>query len=1276
MSGLNADSSDEESFLVSRGTNLNSQSSDEEENVQRKSLNSQSSDEEVNVQRNNLNSQSSGEEDNIRGNLNSQSSGEEDDVQRGGDEDGKRKSKIASSNDDSDNEEKMKGRSVGKSRRVLDSSDDEENSTNQQSPNKNHGGLFKNKDIFDAESSEDEMIENASPKKKEKKRKSVLAADSSDDEIVNNKSMNAASSDEEGDTNNLSNRISKLGADSSDDSDAPRNKSSDSEGEERLSGDEQIIQEGNRTAEHSKSPKSRKSKSSAIEEIRSETQRLLRESPFQLPYHRPKQRTLEEFLNRKKGTPEIIQNIKEKTFSAADEEKLMARQKQLEEFYKDEEENEADDESENEEKKENTEEKANNTETESDNNVNSDTPLENKENTEPVDNTAVEGESEDVINCDNPVETKNIEPEKEKQSVESLDLQMDETPDMIDTTIVDSSQKNKQQWKLEALRKQFGDKELEKTLNMTPKLGAKDDHFFAPPSFISTGAEKLFKTFMTHVKAPSNAPNKLKNESELNVVVRKKDSSGHDTFQVEKVKIKSSADVEANTSSGKRLTLMEMKKQLKKEVMAKKLQDMKLKEEMSKLNNEEFDELPNDEEIDENEEDDRILDEEEENDVMEDENDVGDDEDENDDEDDVGDEELDDEEENDVLIKERRANRNLFVDDEADVSDNSDNESETESLHLIQEDDEQPKKKSSGYKRLKKPDDLSDDSNPQPSEMETPCNMETASIHSLAGSTVSSSSSIFNTAPRWTPFKDRMPSEPAVQLSMSGQAAQAQSLTASQMTKKRLGFEDLCDDNDPEVDDIGDILGLCSGKFATQKPALPNTDVDNRIPDTQDISDTLTGPTDKQEQIIETQDTLILTGNSRGPTPLPDKLSSINDLLQGNMMHTNTDDHQAYPLFEDFPEEEGRRIIDSDDEDTEKAAKADRKRKRMVISDDEDSDGNKDDIDDSEAGSDQENEDNVNENNDHEFENENEEVEEERVSKARNMFDKKGRLRKDFFEAEAELSGSEEELSDDEDEKDLDRLELEEGDLDDIDETEERDKVGRIYQKNQLDEDQAELKLFQERFLEDGDLHTDNKRQKQFKWKGLDDSLEIDRRVSDGEEEGDEGAEEGELWRIQRLEREKWMKENRENAGGQMETESKFFQIAAKALAKVSSTTSSPSLSTNSSQSSGPLQPLNVTKMDQRSSFLSRGQASLESLSIFSKRVDDRSGTGAKKGRNFVFTALSPEKSGQPADQNLEESASAPITSKTKKPQSNPAKKQKIDRSISSDSRSTIFNFL
>ena len=45
----------------------------------------------------------------------------------------------------------------------------------------------------------------------------------------------------------------------------------------------------------------------------------------------------------------------------------------------------------------------------------------------------------------------------------------------------------------------------------------------------------------------------------------------------------------------------------------------------------------------------------------------------------------------------------------------------------------------------------------------------------------------------------------------------------------------------------------------------------------------------------------------------------------------------------------------------------------------------------------------------------------------------------------------------------------------------------------QLDEDQAELRLFQEKFLEDGDLHTDYKRNKQFRWAGLEDNIEVSR---------------------------------------------------------------------------------------------------------------------------------------------------------------------------------------
>merc|ERR1719369_1254606 len=160
-----------------------------------------------------------------------------------------------------------------------------------------------------------------------------------------------------------------------------------------------------------------------------------------------------------------------------------------------------------------------------------------------------------------------------------------------------------------------------------------------------------------------------------------------------------------------------------------------------------------------------------------------------------------------------------------------------------------------------------------------------------------------------------------------------------------------------------------------------------------------------------------------------------------------------------------------------------------------------------------------------------------------NLFDKKGKLKKDFFEAEAELSGaSDEEVSDDEDEKGLDRLEMEEGDLDEIDDDAEAAKVGRIHQKVLLDEDQAALKLFQERFLEDGDLHTDIKRQKQFKWSGLDDNIEVGPRKDDGE--GMEQEEETlEQWRL----------EKKNGNKDQDEEDSQFFQMADRTLQRMSS---------------------------------------------------------------------------------------------------------------------------
>ena len=97
---------------------------------------------------------------------------------------------------------------------------------------------------------------------------------------------------------------------------------------------------------------------------------------------------------------------------------------------------------------------------------------------------------------------------------------------------------------------------------------------------------------------------------------------------------------------------------------------------------------------------------------------------------------------------------------------------------------------------------------------------------------------------------------------------------------------------------------------------------------------------------------------------------------------------------------------------------------------------------------------------------------------------KRGGIRREFVEAEAELSGDEgaEGDSGDEDERGLDRLEAEAGDLDDLDEDEVRDEVGRIHQRRLLDQDKREVRLFQEAFLEDGELHSEQGgRQRRFR---------------------------------------------------------------------------------------------------------------------------------------------------------------------------------------------------
>ena len=129
---------------------------------------------------------------------------------------------------------------------------------------------------------------------------------------------------------------------------------SDSEGElneeeemSRIEAETQakLAQEG--TKPKPKKLQDRKTKEAAMKEIYSESQRIFRQSGMQVGYHRPKQRTLEEFLQRKKKQviDQVIGDdlkIRKVSVNTELERKLEECEKATEEFYKNDEDEEDD----------------------------------------------------------------------------------------------------------------------------------------------------------------------------------------------------------------------------------------------------------------------------------------------------------------------------------------------------------------------------------------------------------------------------------------------------------------------------------------------------------------------------------------------------------------------------------------------------------------------------------------------------------------------------------------------------------------------------------------------------------------------------------------------------------------------------------------------------------------------------------------------------------------------------------------------------------------------
>uniref|UniRef100_S4RP16 Claspin n=1 Tax=Petromyzon marinus TaxID=7757 RepID=S4RP16_PETMA len=383
--------------------------------------------------------------------------------------------------------------------------------------------------------------------------------------------------------------------------------------------------------------------------------------------------------------------------------------------------------------------------------------------------------------------------------------------------------------------------------------------------------------------------------------------------------------------------------------------------------------------------------------------------------------------------------------------------------------------------------------------------------------------------------------------------------------------------------DMDELVGMCSGKF----------ELKNTTPRKRNSSE--------MDELVG-----LCSGKFESQDPRPRKNSDMDELVglcSGKfesqdpkpILHTTFYVKPGYVHIED--EDKGVFDVLTDDE---------------ALSEEE----NKDEQDSSDAGSDDEEEE--------------EEVKEEGEDE-----------RSHFVEEEAELSGSEagsdEDFSGNEEDNEYEEEDIQE-ELPSDDEL--QDQVKRLHMKALLDEDKRQLRLYQEVLLPDGDLHSDGPgRRRTFRWKNLDDSSQVDLFPRDeGDAEGGEHEleeHEGEDQEVQRrkerFEREKWIREKtqgRENADeDDVGEDSQFLKLAkkitAKSLQKRKGSVAEKEMPLQSKPGRVPVRlgPHFGLAQVKSGSFLNKPRELLEKLASMS---DPNPSAVRGASRNFVFHALSP----------------------------------------------------